>query len=132
MPVHGPPLDCVNVPPCNARVIASDSPNFTVQFLEQNQLVCQSCRRPMSAIDAVDGSEVCPTEVRRGEAPFPEFGPSELRPAEGDATLASCGCKAASAECRLLAQRRPCRRRNECLLFGVKQTCPHPSSYVRV
>src|SRR5262249_41330708 len=46
----------VNVLPCNARVIASDSPDFSVQFLEQNQLIRQSCRRPMYAIDAVDGS----------------------------------------------------------------------------
>src|SRR5262249_30317192 len=38
MPVHGPPLDCVNVLPCNARVIASDLRTFPCNFLSKINL----------------------------------------------------------------------------------------------
>src|SRR5262245_30375220 len=38
MPVHGPPLNCVNVLPCNARLIASDLRTFPCNFLSKINL----------------------------------------------------------------------------------------------
>jgi hypothetical protein len=55
-------------------VIASDPLNFSVQFLEQNQLIRQSCRRPMSAIDAVDGLHRRMSAMDAGAVKAPRFG----------------------------------------------------------